>query len=199
MIRFIKGTVQSTHSNGAIIDIGSIGLEIALAHPAALTVGSQVHLSIYMHWHQENGPSLYGFAQELDKTVFLMIIDCSGIGPKLGLSVLAHLGAKQFITAIQSNDDAQLSKVPGIGQKKAEQLIVQLRDKVHKLIKSGVDFGQSDNLEQWTTVTQTLTSLNYSRTEIAMAMKHLGETFAGKQVAFEMLMRQALSFLAKRV
>lgn len=163
-----------------------------------LQIGSQATVHVYMHWNQEQGPSLYGFSSELDKTVFLMIISCSGIGPKLGIAVLAAMSAQDFLGAIQTGNDKAFSAISGIGSKKAEQLVLQLRDKVAKLVKSGVELDEASQGGHWHTVSQALASLNYTRAEITQTMKYLSQTYGGTALTFDQLMRHALSYLAKK-
>ena len=177
--------------------MGFMGLELQVAD-ANIKLEETVSLYVYMHWNQEQGPSLFGFSSELDKTVFLMIISCSGIGPKLGMAILSQMGAKTFLEAIQTSNNKALSAVSGVGAKKAEQLVLNVRDKVAKLMKTGIDLGGSQSLSHWNTVAETLTSLNYSRGEITAAMKHLGDSYPDVQLSFDQLMRHALSYLAKK-
>jgi Holliday junction DNA helicase RuvA len=151
-----------------------------------------------MHWNQEQGPSLFGFTSDLDKTVFLMIISCSGIGPKLGIAVLSAMSAKDFLAAVQTGNDKAFSAISGIGAKKAEQLIMQLRDKVAKLVKSGVELDETSQAGHWHTVSQALASLNYTCAEVAQTMKYLSQTYSGTSLTFDQLMRYALSYLAKK-
>jgi len=198
MIYSIEGTIKHVDGYHVVVSVGPLALELQAPHAASLLNGQQVVLATYFHWNSEHGPSLYGFASELDKKVFLMIIDCPGVGPKLGVAALAQLGVKDFLDAVQTNNSKALSSVSGIGAKKAEQIIVQLRDKVTKLIQSGIDLGQSAGLEQWATVSQALASLNYSRAEIAHAIKQVSEMQAGKEATFDQLMRQALGVLMRQ-
>lgn len=198
MISYISGTVIDLKDQAIIVDIGSIGLQVAVAQESAFAQGQAVKLHAYMHWNQEQGPTLFGFASELERTVFLMIISCSGLGPKIGLAALASLGPQRFLEVIQAGDERGLSKVSGIGPKKAEQMIVHLKHKVAKLLDSGVEITGSAQLTHWQNITQVLESLNYSRAEIAATMKHLRDTEPQTSAPFDHMMRRALSFLAKK-
>lgn len=197
MIDCVSGEIKAVHKDSVTIQVGPLGLRFFVAQPAHLRVGQAVNLQVHLHWNQENGPSLFGFESELDKEVFLLIIDCSGIGPRIGLAVLRDLGAERFLEAIQSNDDRALCGVDGLGPKKIEQVIVQLKRKVAKLLESGIQIQGSKKLADWQNVSNVLSSLSYSRTEIAMAMKHLGDNYSEGAVPFDGLLRHALSFLAK--
>lgn len=203
MFAFIKGKVTSISAPVVTIEneSGSIGYAICVPQPHFFAQGSEVVVYTYMHWNQEQGPSLFGFLSELEKTVFLLIISCSGIGPKIALAVLSELTPVQFLQAVQEGNVKALSAVSGIGPKKAEQIILYLKEKVAKLIQSqnlvGMA-GESQALAEWSNISQVLQSLNYSKGEIEAAMRHVGKECAGKQLPFEELLRKALSFLSKK-
>jgi len=109
------------------------------------------------------------------------------------------LAVERFLEIVQTVNQSALSKVTGIGAKKAEHIIVQLKGKVADVIKSGINLGSAQHLTEWHTVVQALESLNYSRTEITHAMsyvqQHASET---QQRSFDQLLRQALSYLSKQ-
>lgn len=198
MIGMLNGKVVAVHKQSVLLMSGSIGFEIAVPNPTMVQIGQDLSLHTYLQWSADQGPSLYGFASHAEKSVFLIIISCSGIGPKIGLAVLADLGVGGFLEAIHSGNDKMLSKVSGIGPKKAEQMIVQLKHKVGQLEDLGVMAEPNSALSQWSTVAQALESLNYSRTEISRAMHHIKSSPATTQPTFDVLMRQALSFLSKQ-
>jgi len=199
MINHIIGSVKSTSGQSVIVDVGPFGLDIQVASPELFPAGLTVQIFTYVHWNQENGPSLFGFSTELERTVFLLIIDCPGIGPKLGLAALAHLGPDGFLHAVVTDDARALSSVSGIGARKAEQMIVQLKHKASKLLESGVIVGSAKEATQHHAVTQALMSLNYTRAEISDAMKYVNSMSDGLQAPFDQLLRQALGYLSKRI
>lgn len=198
MFDYIQGNVVAVQEGSLVVDLGMVGLSVQVPLSGVYTIGSKVKIHVHMHWNQEQGPSLYGFATELEKTIFLLITSCSGLGPKIGLAVLAGIGAEQFLRAVQTGDEKLLSSVSGIGVKKAEQMIVQLKHKVAKLIKSGVALDKAEGAIEWQQVSDVLSSLNYSRAEINSAMSYLSKNCKDQSVPFDGLIRQALSFLAKK-
>ena len=197
MINYLTGSIKEIHSQFIVVDIGNVGLAVAVPNAQVFKSGNKVTLYTHLHWNQEQGPSLYGFNSALEKAVFLLVISCSGIGPKIALAVLADLGATKFLQAVQTGNDSMLSKVTGIGAKKAEQIAVQLKHKVAKLIESGIDLGDVKDLTQWHEVVQVLESLHYSRMEVNRAMDHLKKLEDTSSVSFDMLLRKALTFLSK--
>jgi len=163
------------------------------------TIDSHITLHIYTHWNAEQGPSFYGFATPLDKALFSLIITCSGIGPKLGLTALARLGSAGLIDSIQSGNIRLLNSINGIGTKKAEQLILHVKDKIPALATEYHDYLRTtvslQTAEHWRTVQLTLESLHYSRAEIAQAIHHLKINGATSN-SFDQLLRKALAFLS---
>jgi len=199
MISTIQGTITEIKEQLLTVDIGQLGLSVLVPSTIHFKIGQQIKLTAHMHWNSDQGPSLYGFSDPIEKTIFLLLISCSGVGPKLALSALNYLGAQGFLETISSENDRALSKVPGIGAKRAEQIIVHLKHKInallaeHPIVTSG-----SSSLHVWQEVGQALESLNYSRPEINQTMHHLATAYTGTNLPFDKLLRHALSFLAKR-
>ena len=198
MIDYIDGVVKRVHEKTATIVANNIGFLFHIPRTQQLTAGKKIELYTYMHWNADKGPSLYGFSDELERTTFLMIIDCPKIGPGIALSILSQIPAPQFLEIITSQNESALSAINGIGKKKAEQLVMQLKHKVSKLISTGaVKSDTQQDFVQWQNVTDVLTSLNYSRQEINGAMKFLGEKYREQNHSLDQLIRSALGFLSK--
>ena len=197
MIEYVSGVVKSLDKGLLILEVGPFGLSLQVPTSIDLEVGKEAVVHMQLHWNQENGPSLYGFSASLEKKVFMLIISCSGMGPKVALAVLSDLGVEPFFEAIQTGDDKALSTVNGIGTKKAEQIAVQLKHKVAKLISSGVELKGATAIK-WHEITQVLESLNYTRGEISAAMQYLSSEHVDKKIPFDGLIRHALSFLSKK-
>ena len=200
MVDYFVGIVKEAQDQTIILDVGMIGISLQVPNVQGFEIGASSKVYSYLHWNAENGPSLFGFAKTLDRSIFQVIISCSGIGPKIGLAILADLGAQGFLQAISTGDDQMLSKVNGIGKKKAEQIIVSLKHKVATLIESGtVDVGDIRDASHFHDVSLALQSLNYSRPEIGRAMDYLKKSVKGELVTFDLLLRQALSYLSKQM
>jgi len=198
MLDFIRGPIRSVYEDSLAIDAGPITFRVAVPFADSHQKGENAQLHLYMHWNQEQGPSLFGFASEAEKEVFLLVISCSGVGPRLGMAVLEDLGVQAFLDAVIEEDGQALSKVSGIGAKKAEQVIVHLKHKVAKLLKSGLVVQASGRGNKIQEVSDVLKSLNYSRQEISAAMNYLGKQHTSSDLPFDQLIRHALSFLSKK-
>jgi Holliday junction DNA helicase RuvA len=193
MIQYLQGTVQEVHENS--LDLAFLGICFSLQVPSgyAFTKGSQVTIYTYLHWHQEQGPSLFGFATSLDRSVFLLLISCSGIGPKIGLAVLSHHEANLVLTMLVQGDARGLSQAPGVGLKKAETLIMHCRDKALKLLEKMPSTTQGAFYLK--DVHAALESLGYSRQEINGAFDHIQNQGVN---TFDEALRKALSYLSVR-
>lgn len=200
MLHSVTGTIHGRKKQAITIAFGPLALECAVADEGVFQLGSSTTVFTYLHWNQEQGPSLYGFKSEDERALFLLVTSCNGVGPRLGLAVLADIGVADFIRAIQQADDRLLSKVSGIGPKKAEQIIVQLKHKIDDFISSGVATrADNQDLIDWHTLSDALKALNYSRTEITQAMSYLRSKKSDTPQTFDQLLRHALSFLSKSV
>jgi len=199
MIATIFGIITTIEEQNLIIEQAGIGFEIFVTNAQNFKLQQQVTLQTYFHWNQENGPTLYGFHSTLEKTTFLLIISCSGIGPKIGLTILNQLEPAIFLQAILEENIKTLSSISGIGAKKAEQICVTLKHKVAKLLKNQPHvISSSSSLGVWKDLIDTLTSLSYSPTEIKSVMNFLKENNLDSTTPLNQLLRKSLTFLAKK-
>lgn len=197
MIDFLVGKIKEVKEKSITVLVNGIGFDLHVARTKNLQKNKEVELHTYLHWNQEKGPSIFGFQEEIEKTVFLLIIDCPKIGPGIAMKILSQINAGEFLEIVSSQNDKALSKVNGIGAKKAEQIIVNLKNKVAKLLTSGKLPAQSQqDFTMWQNVSDVLVSLNYSKPEITQAMQHLTQKHAGENVPLDQLIRSALSFLS---
>lgn len=199
MIATISGIITSINEQAIVIEQAGIGFELSVATPLSFTLQQQVTVQTYLHWNQENGPTLYGFNSIIEKTVFLLIISCSGIGPKIGLAVLHHLDPATFLQAIVEENIKVLSSISGIGAKKAEQISVALKHKVAKFLKDQPDLtSSSTSLSTWKDLTDTLSSLGYTPSEIKSVTNFLKENNIDSTVPFGTILRKSLGFLSAK-
>lgn len=197
MIEYIAGVVKLFDEGLLIVEVGPIGIALQVPTSTTYEPRQEAVVYTYLHWNQETGPHLYGFASSRERRIFLLITSCSGVGPRLGIAILSDLGVDRFLVAVQMEDVRALSSVSGIGAKKAEQIIVHLKHKVAQLIKSG-EMVQGALSTQWHEMAQVLESLKYTKVEVGQALQHVRVQYAQKDAPFDALMRCALSFLAKK-
>ena len=135
MIAHLRGRLLSKTPGGAVIDCGGVGYDVAITVPTYSALpdeGSEVGLHINTQV-REDAIALFGFLDRDEKRLFERLITVSGIGPKLGITVLSGLPASSLVAAIRGGDHAQLVRVPGIGKKTAERVVLELKDKLDDL------------------------------------------------------------------
>lgn len=132
MIGYIKGKILSLAGGTALIEtVSGIGFEVSCTYSAFSALAGKEEGALYTYLHvSENGVALYGFSTAEEKEMFLKLITVSGVGPKMGLAVLAGMNLGDLAVAIATSDLKRLSAVKGLGRKTAERIILELREKV---------------------------------------------------------------------
>ncbi len=134
MIGFLRGKIALKAPPLIVLDVNGVGYEIEAPMTVFYNlpeVGAEITLQTHLVV-REDAHNLFGFATEADKTMFKTLIKISGVGAKLALVILSGQSAEQFQTCIQNNDVTALVKLPGVGKKTAERLVMELRDKLLK-------------------------------------------------------------------
>jgi holliday junction DNA helicase RuvA len=132
MIAWLRGRVIEKHPTRLIVDVHGVGYDVAVpvsTFYAAGEPGSEIELRVHTHV-REDALSLFGFLTAFELAVFERLITISGIGPKLGLSVLSGIDVADFVTAVQRADVVRLTRIPGVGKKTAERICLELKDKL---------------------------------------------------------------------
>ena len=193
MIAHLRGKLIVRHPNKVIVETGGVGYDVTVSVPTFSelpSVGSEVALHIHTHV-REDQLALYGFLRMEEKELFEKLLTVSGIGPKLAITTLSGMPAEQMVNAIRGNDVARLTKIPGIGRKTAERMVLELRDKLPAAGHEAVPAVPAFNAVQ-EDVLSALVNLGYQR---ALAEKAL--TAAAKDGSFDAMFRGALAALSK--
>lgn len=135
MIAHLRGKLMEKHPSAAIVDVGGVGYEVTVPVSTFTRIadaGGDVSLHIHTHV-REDALALFGFATREEKNVFEKLIGVSGIGPKLAVTVLSGLATPDLVEAIRSGDLVRLTRIPGVGKKTAERMVLELRDKLDLL------------------------------------------------------------------
>src|SRR5215475_3668234 len=205
MIAYLSGTVLSKQATSTIIDVGGVGYEVAIPLSTFYELadtGSAVQLRIYTHV-REDALQLYGFKTARERELFLRIISVSGIGPKLGITLLSGMSADEMIASIRTNNLARLTLIPGIGRKTAERLIMELREKVAELSSAQLEEelgAQPEAAEPTEDIVRgdalsALLNLGYQRSAAEKAIDAaLNE---GGEITVETILRRSLKKLAR--
>ncbi|HEX6716973.1 MAG TPA: Holliday junction branch migration protein RuvA [Pyrinomonadaceae bacterium] len=205
MIAHLSGTLLSKQATSVIVDVSGVGYEVTIPLSTFYDLedaGSPVQLRIYTHV-REDTLQLYGFKTARERELFLKIITVSGIGPKLGITLLSGMSADELIASIRTNNLARLTLIPGIGRKTAERLIMELREKVAELSSAQLEEelgAKPERAEQTedsvrSDALSALLNLGYQRSS---AEKAIDAALAdGGDITVESILRRSLKKLAR--
>jgi len=191
MIGSLRGHLSSKQAPHIVLECGGVGYEVETPMSTFLdlpAVGSELFLHIHM-LVREDAQILYGFASDEERTLFRTLLKVNRVGAKMALGVLSAMSASDFRRCVEYEDAAALSKVPGIGKKTAERLIMEMRDKVDKVGTPSLPGGKlTVDASARSEAFDALVSLGYKATEVN---KLLGTLEVEGQSA-EDIIRQAL-------
>jgi len=197
MIAHLRGKLITRHPNLVVLETAGVGYQVTVSVPTFSqlpSLGSEVALNIHTHV-REDQLALYGFVRPEEKQLFEKLITVSRIGPKLAITVLSGMAADEMINAIRSNDLARLTKIPGVGRKTAERMVLELRDKLPPV-------GATDQV-------QAIPSLSATQEDVLSALMNLGfqgpaaeralaqTAKNGDAESFDVLFRGALALITK--
>lgn len=133
MIGKLKGTIDSIKPSEVLIDVNGVGYEVSIPFSTHTAILNETAISLFIHTHvREDQIRLFGFYTEEEKRLFEVLIQITGIGPSIALSVLSGIEPERLYDAVQNNNPAPLTVIPGIGKSKAEKLIFELKRKIKK-------------------------------------------------------------------
>jgi len=193
----LTGTLAAVSPERVVVDVGGVGYQVAISLATYYELekaGAEGRVRLFVHTHvREDQIALYGFWTEREKEIFERLIEVSGIGPRLAQVVLSGMPPEDLASALAAGDVARLTRIPGVGKKTAERMVVELRDKVAALAAeapAAAAAGASDD-----ELVQALVNLGYKPT---VAEKAVGETRkAAPEAAFHELLRLALRRLSR--
>lgn len=178
MIGFLRGQVASLKTDYCLLDVNGVGYRVFVAGSTRnkLRLKEEAQLFTYMNVYQD-GITLYGFASEEEYDIFQLLIGVSGIGPKVALGILSAITVESLCKAIQNKQTTVLTKLPGIGKKSAERLILELKDKVAfataddaaEILTLDMEGPVGDDM--MSEAQAALVALGYSQAEIAPVIK----------------------------
>ncbi|MDP8079031.1 Holliday junction branch migration protein RuvA [Phocoenobacter skyensis] len=197
MIGRLQGKIIEKTPPEIVLDVQGVGYELLLPMTSFYDlpkVGEEVtlftHLSI-----REDAHLLFGFSQKVDRTLFRALIKTNGVGPKLALAILSAMSVNDFATAVENEDIIKLTKIPGVGKKTAERLLVELKDKFKSMAQT--EFFVEQSSLQTTTINtanpsneakEALIALGYKATEIEKMLKRVQQ----QDLTSEQIIREAL-------
>jgi Holliday junction DNA helicase RuvA len=199
MIAHLRGKLLEKHPNQIIVETGGVGYDVLIpvsTFSALPDAGAEVKLRIYTHVREDTF-ALFGFLTAEEKSIFEKLISVSGIGPSLAVKVLSGMATADLIPAIRSGGVEQLVRIPGVGKKTAERIVLELKDKL-----DGLGFAAAAGAPQRPAaalsaidqdVLSALLNLGCNRAAAESAVRHAKE--AGLPAEFEPLFRKALELV----
>jgi len=195
MIAQLRGTLADKRPNQILVDVGGVGYLVHIPVSTFYALGD-LHSNVTLLIHtqvREDAISLYGFLSAREKHLFELLISASGVGPVLALKILSGMSVDDLVPAVRSGDLARLTRIPGVGRKTAERMIVELRDKL-----AAMEIPEDARKPATTTgtagdVVSALLNLGYDQHAAEQAVERAGKN--GAPESFETLLRSALQQL----
>lgn len=201
MIAHLYGKLLEKNATHVIVDVAGVGYEVNIPLSTFYELGEEgddVVLRVYTHV-REDAIQLFGFKTQRERDLYLKVISVQGIGPKLGITVLSGIGVDELVRAVNGNDLARLTSIPGIGRKTAERLVIDLRDKVAEFGVDGeaktASTGAGSGDENFDDALSALINLGYQRSVAEKALSTARTDVTDATV--QKLLRRALQLLAK--
>lgn len=200
MIGSLKGTVAQLEAEYCIVDTaGGVGYRVFMpsAHLAQLVLGKEIRIHVHTAV-REDAILLYGFLSRKYYDLFEILLTVSGVGPKMALGILSAIKPDAFYTAVSNKDIKMLVKLPGVGKKTAERMLLELKDKVsgsgdsEDVVQEIAEAGGSGAVAE---AIEALVSLGYSNSEIMPVLKEISDCAS---LSGEAILRQALKLFARR-
>lgn len=198
MYAYIKGTLEEKSTDSIVVETAGIGYKIYVSEHTMAKLGEiGEKVKIYTHYHvREDNISLYGFMSNEELKMFELLLQVSGIGAKTAIAMLSNITPSKFALAIISNDLKTLTKIPGIGNKSAQRMVLELKDKLKTQTVIEDDEEETtpnDNSESINEAGQALQILGYNKSEISKVF----DKFDTHNLSTEDLIKEALKRLAR--
>jgi len=201
MIAYLKGNLAVVKGDSVIVEVNGIGYKLAVPSSMAYklpSIGETIFIHTYLHV-REDAMLLYGFLEEEERELFVILQNVSGIGPKVALAILSTSSVSGFKQAVLQNQVAMLTQIPGIGQKTAQRMILELKDKLAKenLGMTGTqEPGLSIDNGEFADALNALVALGYNSAEAGRTVNKVVSAYKEK-LEVEQIIKLALKELAR--
>jgi holliday junction DNA helicase RuvA len=193
MIGSLRGKLADKRPNQILLDVGGVGYQVQIPLSTFAALGAlHDEATLLIHTHvREDQFNLFGFISAREKQCFEMLISASGVGPSLALKILSGMGLEELVPAIRKGDLAQLVRIPGVGRKTAERIVLELRDKLAAVdVREAGKPASRPQLES--DVASALVNLGYDERSVERAME---KARGSGEPDFETLLRTSLQVL----
>ena len=197
MIAHLSGTLLEKHIQRLVVDVGGVGYEVTVPLSTFYAVGDTgAVVSLRIHTHvREDALQLFGFQTPLEIALFQRLIAVSGIGPKVAISILSGIEPEALIRAIRETDLARLTRIPGVGRKTAERLVVELKDRLPQTAPDAETETAPPGGDVRGDILSALVNLGYQRASIEKKVDTVLRR--GETRDFEVLLREVLKETAR--
>jgi Holliday junction DNA helicase RuvA len=197
MIGQLRGKLAEKRPNQVLVDVGGVGYVVLVPLSSFAALGElHTEVTLLIHTHvREDALALYGFVSSREKHLFELLISASGVGPSLALKILSGMSVDELVPAIRGNNLASLTKIPGVGRKTAERIVLELKDKLDAVVVEVERPAPSTPAGVEADVVSALTNLGYETRTAEKAVED-----ARKEIGpgnFEKLLRSALQALSQ--
>jgi holliday junction DNA helicase RuvA len=193
MIGSLRGKLVEKRPNLVLLDVGGVGYQVQIPLSTFARLGMlHAEATLLIHTHvREDQLALYGFVTAREKHCFELLISASGVGPSLALKILSGIGLEELVPAIRTGDIAQLVRIPGVGRKTAERMVVELRDKL-AVVDVPAEGKPATRSQLESDVASALVNLGYDVRPVENAIQKARSSAVGD---FESLLRASLQIL----
>lgn len=197
MFSYLRGQLTNKTTSFVEIDVGGLGFEILVSLNSLSKLG-EVGDEVVIHTlvlFRDDVFQIYGFVTREEKEIFRELIKISGVGPKIALAILSYLEVNEFIDCVVNNDIGKLTKLPGIGRKTAERVLLEFREKVKKIEKTeDYDFSSDKRKLYWEAISA-LAVLGYQENKVRNVVNDILKQNKEKELTIEELLKQSLKAL----
>ncbi len=197
MIGQLRGRLLRKQPQEVVVDVAGVGYRVTIPLSTFYRIGDPgSDVTLLTHTHvREDTLALFGFLTETEQALFERLIAVSGVGPKLAISILSGIEAPDLVAALKASDVSRLTRIPGVGKKTAERLVLELKDKMQGLVATEEAAPAAAPSSAQEDLVSALVHLGYSRPE---AERGVGRALAQGEGRFEDLLRRSLRILSGR-
>jgi len=196
VIAHLVGTLLEKHVQRLVVDVGGVGYDVQVPLSTFYAVGEPgARVTLRIHTHvREDALQLFGFVTALELTLFQRLIAVSGIGPKVALAVLSGIEPNDLIRAVKGSDIARLTRIPGVGKKTSERIVVELKDRLPQVEEPAASDTAVDASDVRDNVLSALVNLGYQRASVEKVVDTVLRKIESRE--FEPLLREVLKSLS---
>jgi Holliday junction DNA helicase RuvA len=196
VIAHLAGTLLEKHVQRLVVDVGGVGYDVQVPLSTFYAVGEPgARVTLRIHTHvREDALQLFGFVTALELSLFQRLIAVSGIGPKVALAVLSGIEPDDLIRAVKGSDIARLTRIPGVGKKTSERIVVELKDRLPQVEEPAASDTAVDASDVRDNVLSALVNLGYQRASVEKVVDTVLRKIESRE--FEPLLREVLKSLS---